>query len=109
VSLGVLLLAISMMTTALTMRSIADHRARGDFQATIDADLQASISFGLLITCSLGGTALILVGLSRGLLRTARRWRESEAFSDLSSPRKLRVLLRLSLKQISAVTSSCWG
>ncbi len=103
VSLGVLLLAISMMTTALTMRSIADHRARGDFQATIDADLQASISFGLLITCSLGGTALILVGLSRGLLRTARRWRESEAFSDLSSPRKLRVLLRLSLKQISAV------
>ena len=80
VSIGVLLLTISLMPTALTMRRIADHRARGDSQATIDADLQAGVSFRLhplFIACSFGGTALILVGLSRGLIRTARRWRES--------------------------------
>jgi hypothetical protein len=80
VSIGVLLLAISLIPTALTMRRIADHQARGDSQATIDADLQADVSFGLhplFIACSLCGTALILVGVARGLVQTARRWRES--------------------------------
>jgi hypothetical protein len=105
VSIGILLLLVSMAPTVIAMRRIAEHQTRGDSQAAADADVQAGISLAfhpLFITCNLGGVVFIVAGLCRGLIRPSRPWKEPVAPGQLNRPQDTKGPLRLSLKRIGA-------